>query len=136
MADTYIAELEAKLETERLRLAACTAAVTYNTEATREPRLTPDHPFYSATYKDVCDAVDREMALRKQLDEVTGVLAELAQWKVQWTPGRARISSPDDTRWLSIEPPVDQERGYQSMTVADWLEYLKPVLAHMRTDAQ
>ncbi len=70
MADTYIAELEAQLETERLRLAACTAAVTYNTEATREPRLTPDHPFYSATYKDVCDAVDREMALRKELEDV------------------------------------------------------------------
>lgn len=54
-----------ELEIERLRLAACGVAATANTpETAAEQRLKPDSPYLSASYHDVCAAVEREMALR------------------------------------------------------------------------
>ena len=58
------AELKSELETERVRLAACGVAAMANTESTVAKRITPDNPYWSASYKDVCNAVDREMKLR------------------------------------------------------------------------
>lgn len=63
------AALRAALETERLRLAGCGMAAMSNTDASRKGRLGPDSPYYSASYADVCAAVDREMALRAALTE-------------------------------------------------------------------
>lgn len=51
-----------ELENERLRLAACTSAAWGNTPATVALRLPAGHPYASASYFDVCAAVDREMA--------------------------------------------------------------------------
>ncbi len=80
-----IAELKAKLETERLRLAACGVAAMANTRATAEQRLTKDNPYWSASYGDVCAAVDREMSYR---DEVAAMIIdcvamgrEIAEWE-------------------------------------------------------
>ena len=56
-----------ELETLRMMLAACTTAAIGNTLSTVARRLQPGHPYYSASYRDVCDAVDREMALREEL---------------------------------------------------------------------
>lgn len=59
-----------------------------NTRETMKDRIGPDHPQYSASYGDVCRAVDREVELREQLQaavtEARGqVIAEI----------RARIES-------------------------------------------
>jgi len=62
-----IAELEQELDRERMRLAACGVAAMANTTTTVAQRIGPDHPYYSASYGDVCRAVDREMDLRAQL---------------------------------------------------------------------
>ena len=66
-------QLEDELETERMRLAACMAAALGNTERTVAERIARDHPYWSASYKAVCDAVDREMALRAALVRAGGV---------------------------------------------------------------
>jgi hypothetical protein len=59
--------LRETLEGERLRLAACGVAAMQNTPALVADRIGPEHPYYSASYGDVCRAVDREMALRRLL---------------------------------------------------------------------
>jgi hypothetical protein len=63
-------EADALLETERLRLAACGVAAMANTPTTARERITPDSPYYSASYSDVCRMVDREMCYREALDKI------------------------------------------------------------------
>lgn len=56
-------------ETEKLRmqLAACGVAALSNTEQSAlMNRLKKDSPYWTSSYQNVCDAVDREMALRKE----------------------------------------------------------------------
>jgi hypothetical protein len=65
---------ETDLERERLRLAACGVAAMQNTPASVAERIGPGHPYYSASYGDVCRAVDREMALRADLSAARAVL--------------------------------------------------------------
>jgi cell division protein FtsB len=74
--------LRADIEHERLRLAACGVAAMSNTQETAANRLTPDHPCYSASYADVCRAVDREMALRARvalLEKENKILEKIAR---------------------------------------------------------
>jgi hypothetical protein len=62
-----LARLRKELERERIRLAACTQAALDNTDdAIKERRLSQDNEYWSATYGDVCAAVDREIALRQE----------------------------------------------------------------------
>ena len=64
-------ELEDELETERIRLAGCGVAAMCNTEQSiKQQRISKDSPYYSASYQDVCDAVDREMKLRAENAEL------------------------------------------------------------------
>lgn len=70
--------LREELKRERLRLSACGVAALANTpEDVAKYRFSPDNPYYSASYADVCAAVDREMALREERDELRGYLQEL-----------------------------------------------------------
>jgi hypothetical protein len=64
----HIDALEAEHETLRMKLAGCGVAALCNTEASiKEHRITKDNPYWSASYEDVCDAVDREIKLRENL---------------------------------------------------------------------
>ena len=65
-----IARLRAEVETERLRLAACGVAAMQNTVSSITQRLTRDNPYWSASYGDVCGAVDREMNLRDEVERL------------------------------------------------------------------
>jgi hypothetical protein len=64
------AHLQEELTTERLRLAAVTSAALGNTRANQAARLTWEHPYWSASYGDVCDAVDREIEHREALEKL------------------------------------------------------------------
>ncbi len=69
---------EDELERERMRLAACMSAALGNTPSTAAERIGRDHPYWSASYGCVCDAVDREMALRA---EVSRLREERDSWQ-------------------------------------------------------
>jgi len=59
------AELRKELETERMRLAACgVASMSNTTESAKAQRITRDNPYWSASYGDICNMVDREIKLR------------------------------------------------------------------------
>lgn len=68
---------ELELVTERMKLAGCGLAAMQNTRETIKDRIGSDNPYYSASYSDVCKAVDREIALRERLELVELALAEL-----------------------------------------------------------
>lgn len=57
-----------ELEIERMRLAGCGVAAMSNTDESVKARINNLSPFWSASYGDVCAAVDREMSLRKELE--------------------------------------------------------------------
>jgi len=69
--------MQEQLEIERIRLAACGVAAMQNTRATIKDRIRSDSPYYSASYSDVCKAVDREISLREKLELVEEALSEL-----------------------------------------------------------
>jgi hypothetical protein len=59
--------LREEREVGEMQLAACMAAALGNTPETAAERIGPGHPYYSASYGDVCRAVDREMKLREEI---------------------------------------------------------------------
>ena len=67
-----------ELESTRLQLAACGVAASGNTPEAVKTRVGRDNPCWSASYGDVCAAVDREMLLRGQLAEAREALRSIA----------------------------------------------------------
>jgi len=72
-----IDKLKTELETERLKLAACGVAAMQNTKKTIKERIDKSNPYWSASYGDVCGAVDREVEFREKLDKVQGLIDAL-----------------------------------------------------------
>ena len=63
-----LAAMRGELEAERMRLAACGVAAMQDTAATVADRITPDNPYWSASYGDVCRQIDALMALRAEVE--------------------------------------------------------------------
>ena len=80
----FIKRLETELETERMRLAGCGVAALMNTRKAAKDRITPDNPYWSASYGDVCATVDREMnyreMLEREVDDIDNIIKHLG-WK-------------------------------------------------------
>lgn len=68
-AEQRVRVLEQELETERMRLAGCGVVAMQNTRESTKERITKDNPYWSASYGDVCSAVDREISLREALEQ-------------------------------------------------------------------
>ncbi len=69
--EDFIETLNKEIETLNLKLAACGVAAMCNTEeSVATQRINKDNPFWSASYGDVCGAVDREMAYRDTLNKI------------------------------------------------------------------
>ncbi len=64
-----------ELDRERMRLAACGTAALCNSKKAPVDRLTKEHYYYSASYSDVCAAVDREIAHREKLEEISKLVS-------------------------------------------------------------
>ena len=83
--------MQKQLEIEKMRLAACGVAAIQNTRITIKDRIKSDSPYWSASYSDVCRAIDREIALREKLELVESALSELGgekyfeEWMVRKT---------------------------------------------------
>jgi len=68
-------ELYDACELHTMQLAAIMTASFQNTESTIKDRIGRDHPYCSQAYLDVCVAIDREMKLRKENEELKDKLA-------------------------------------------------------------
>lgn len=71
-----IAERDAELETERMRVVACGVVALANTTDTVSDRIGKENPYWSACYGDVCDAVDREIELRTEVKRLKITIAD------------------------------------------------------------
>lgn len=100
-ANARIAGLEGDLEYERIRLAACGVAATANTVDTVKQRINKDAHYYSASYGDVCSAVDREMAYREKVKELEGKLDEAIDVISTTDPLYLSWTYDEWTDWLS-----------------------------------
>ena len=74
-----ITQLRAELEQTRVQLAGCGVAAKQNTEKSRTFRVLQDSYGWSASYADVCDAVDREIELRAERDMYKEALEEISK---------------------------------------------------------
>lgn len=84
-------ELKEKIETLRLQLAACGVAAQCNTaESAKHTRVYKGDKYYSYSYQDVCNAVDREMSLHKEVYELK---QEIERLKKELKEAAERIPS-------------------------------------------
>lgn len=94
-------QAQAEIDRLRMQLVACGVAALSNTpESAKEQR--DIHPDYeSGSWRDVCDAVDREMALRQKRDELNAAVQKLAQEKVALRDQNERLiqASADVIAW-------------------------------------
>ena len=74
-----IRQTQKDCEQLRMQLAACGVVAMENTEKSKSGRISRDNPYWSASYGDVCAAVDREISMRAKLDNAEVVLKELAR---------------------------------------------------------
>lgn len=69
-----------ELETERMRLAACGVAAMCNTpESAAKQRLDGGSQYWSASYMDICNAIDREILLRARSEKLAEALSRFAK---------------------------------------------------------
>lgn len=116
--------LREECEKLRMQLAGCGVAAMTNTASTAAARITKDNPYWSASYGDVCAAVDREMALREENEKLREFLrqrdktaaddeAEIARLREQLVKAREglkKIAAPlksldvvnTSERWVEI----------------------------------
>lgn len=97
-----VARLRDDLETERMKVVACVVAAPTNTKKASKERIGKDNPHWTASYGDVCAAVNREMelqaevaGLREALQDVIGGALGIdggggvrAGWKIVLSDGQ------------------------------------------------
>ena len=72
-------ELQKQIKELQCKLGGCGVAAMQNTRHTIARRIAPGEYGYSMSYAAVCRAVDREIALREQRDELLDVVREFVQ---------------------------------------------------------
>lgn len=69
-----------EVELLRMQLCACGVCAMTNTEESKEKqRITKDNPYWSASYGDVCRAVDKEIFYRDQLKRLGEIIKECGE---------------------------------------------------------
>lgn len=85
----YVRELEKELEIERLRLAGCGVVAMQNTREFMKERIHQGHLYWSASYGDVCRAVDAEILYRELLERECQDIDNVIK-KIGWDPADFR----------------------------------------------
>lgn len=80
-----VKKLKEELEVERMRLAGCGVVAMQNTSDSLKERIGRDNPYWSASYADVCRAVDAEIMnrelLKRECNDIDAVILHLG-----WEP--------------------------------------------------
>lgn len=118
-----VERLNQSLENERMRLAACGVAAMQNTNESRSERIDKTNPYWSASYRDVCRAVDSEIEYRetvarqaKQL-ELAKILYHAAiklvdRYSKEKFPLNQTVTIEDVMRWYDKElEAIEQGEG-------------------------
>jgi hypothetical protein len=114
------AALKAERETLELKLAACGVASFMNTTNTIKDRIAPGHPYWSASYGDVCRAVDREMELRAENVGLKTILELLkAEQDEARAPREARLNQIIELSRRSDTHASSQIRELAERALAD-----------------
>lgn len=133
-----LAEKTAEVETLRLQLAGCGVAAMQDLVECRADRLTPDSPYWSASYGDVCRQVDALIACRAALAEAqadSAKLREAIEAAVKAEVCLQIVQSPDDEAdWLVEIDDGDEWRCEPRDSAADallrWHASRQPDPAH------
>jgi len=112
---------ELREEQLRMQLAACGVAAMQNTEDSKAERLEPYSCGWSASYGDVCRAVDREVALRDQVEQLRQELLAnnitMENLKVV-TPEMRSAAMSASIRWSGAQDDRYIDRVYLAMLEA------------------
>jgi len=95
------------------KLIACAVAAQANTVSSVVDRLTPDHPYYSPAYHEVCRAVDREIALRNE-NEKLNVELEILRMQLAGCGVAAMSNTPE-----SVKSRLQPGHPYYSASYGD-----------------
>lgn len=113
-----IEELELKLETLRLQLAACGVAAMSNTEETKKSAREIRSEYYSASFQEVCNAVDREMELRKERQKDKEELAEQSALLEKMAEALKIIKGEDwliKNEWEALDKALAAYESYKTL---------------------
>lgn len=92
------------LENLRMQLVACMTASAQNTRTAIKDRIERGHPYWSQAYADVCAAIDREIALREEVEVLRNEMGSYPE-------GLGMLSSADieiRRRRSERQPPVSR----------------------------
>jgi len=93
-SEKQLSEARAELEVERMRLAACGVAAMANTkESAEKVRISDSNPYWSASYYDVCSAIDREMILREEREQWGNEFTAVCLAKQERDEARAEVEN-------------------------------------------
>lgn len=101
-----IAALEAELENERMRLAACgVAALSDTTGSMESQRLSPDSPYHSASYGDVLRRTRECIDLRAKVAALEAARRKIAAY----SPGDFRTLADEIAIWKIATEVLETE---------------------------
>lgn len=105
-------ELIAQIEQLRCQLAGCGAVAMQNTCDSTAQRAAPGDYGYSASYAEVCLAVDREIAMREQRDELLAALQDaLGDLEFLKNAPDSAYARPDDETIKAVRAAIAKAGG-------------------------
>ena len=75
-----------------MQLAAISTVLLQNTIESAKERIIKGNPYWTVAYQDACDAVDREIKLRSQLEKAEKALNEILTYQKHTRKERALVS--------------------------------------------
>lgn len=121
--------LKADIECERMRLAGCGVAAMSNTEKTVAERIDRTNPNWSASYGDVCAAVDREMEYRAKCEAAEKsnlvLAAQVSDMRHQLTQALGAFEKNWAIDWNGLQRATETPTSQTEAKVAEMVAALE-----------
>lgn len=112
-----------QVELHYQQLAAISTGARQNTRGTAMDRIKRDHPYWTQAYQDVCTAIDREMTIREQVEDLRKENTELARQNAAMFKDVVGHNGPPTLN--SAYHDVNQRMGAIRATAGDMIQNLK-----------